>query len=160
VSTAEQTAPDPELWDRLAIREAFETRLVRIDCRDAEGAGECLMKDAEFVSTAGGSMPLVGRAAIVANTRHLISTGALGRCSQHGLTAMSTSVHGAQARSVAFAVVHLAIGSEDDGSLIVRGIGYEDDWLREGSVWRIRRHVHRPLWQYELPQTAPRLPGG
>ena len=150
----------PQLWDRLAIRETFETRLVHIDCRDPEGAGECLAEEAEFVSTAPGSTPLIGKPAIVANTRHLISTGALGRCSQHGLGAMSTTVHGTWARSIAFAVVHLAVGSEHSGSVLVRGIGYEDDWVRDGSLWLIRRHLHRPLWQYALPQAAPRLPGG
>jgi hypothetical protein len=149
-----------ELWDRLAIRDAFETRLVRIDCRDPEGAGECLAEDAEFIVTAPGVAPLVGKAAIVANTRHLISTGALGRCSHHGLTAMSTSVDGTRARSVAFAIVHLAVGSEHGGTVLVRGVGYEDDWVRDGPDWLIRRHVHRALWQSQLSQVAPRLPGG
>jgi hypothetical protein len=151
---------DTELWDRLAIRDAFEARLVRIDCRDPEGAGECFAEDAEFISTAQGAVPLVGRAAIVANTRHLMSTGALGRCSHHGLSAMSTSLDGARARSVAFAVVHLAVGSEASGVVLVRGVGYEDDWVRGEEGWLIRRHVHRALWQSQLPQVSPRLPGG
>jgi SnoaL-like domain len=157
---AEPLVPDPELWDRLAIRETFEKRLVHIDCRDPEGAGECLAEDAEFVSTAQGSTPLVGKAAIVANTRHLMSTGALGRCSHHGLGTMSTLVDGTRARSIAFAVVHLAVGSEHSGIVLIRGVGYEDDWVRDGPVWLIRRHVHRPLWQCQLRQTAARLPGG
>jgi hypothetical protein len=160
MSNHAQAGPDPELSARLAIREAFESRLARIDGRDAEGAGQCLAEDAEFIITAPGSVPLVGRAAIVANTRHLMSTGALGRCSNHGLGAMSTTlIDGARATSIAFAVVHLAVGSEQSGMVLVRGIGYEDDWVRDGAAWLIRRHVHRALWQSQLPQVAPRLPG-
>jgi ketosteroid isomerase-like protein len=51
-----------------------------------------------------------------------------------------------------------AYGGWRDGEAIVvmRSLAYEDEVVRVGETWRIRRRIHHPGWQVELPaQSVP-----
>jgi hypothetical protein len=46
-----------------------------------------------------------------------------------------------------------AYGGWRDGApvVVMRSLAYEDELVRDDDVWRIRRRVHHPGWQVELP---------
>jgi hypothetical protein len=51
--------------------------------------------------------------------------------------------------------IHFGVAA-GEGSVVVRGTRNEDDLVRTGAGWRIRKRVHETLWSFQVPGTLNR----
>jgi len=77
----------------------------------------------------------------------------------HALRSFTIKVEGEAATSAAFCVSHITIGEEVGGTILVRGIRYDDEWVRGEGGWLIARRTHQGAWQGNVISVTPRLPG-
>lgn len=74
----------------------------------------------------------------------------------HSLASQSITLGGDGTGSVtSFAVAHLV---DHEGSILVRGLRYDDAVVQVGEEWRIARREHRVLWQYDVHSVVPHVP--
>jgi ketosteroid isomerase-like protein len=137
---------DSDRLDRAAIRGTIEEYFNALDGRDFARLGACFTEDARAEYDAGdGAQQLAGRDEIVARIRGIESCPA----STHSLSSTTLELDRDTARADTFAVAVLLLGPNDGGSILVRGLRYEDVLVRARAGWSIASRVHRPLWQYE-----------
>jgi hypothetical protein len=140
-----QLTRDP-LADRLAIRETIERYFVGLDRRDGEWIAAAFTEDAEGEINAFGSKSVFkGRAAFGNFAKGMAQFAS----SNHALSNVRIVVNGDRASSDTFAIAHLLANDK----IMVRGLQYVDDLVRESDGWRIARRTHRTLWQYDVPST-------
>jgi SnoaL-like protein len=73
----------------------------------------------------------------------------------HTLANQTVTVTGDTAKATSFVVAHLI---PEVGPILVRGLQYHDQLVRDGSGWRIARREHHTLWQYDAEPVVPHLP--
>lgn len=141
--------------ERLAIRELVNRYFFAIDDRDEALLASCFTAEATahyhkgFVTEVrlknGGDIArfLLDRTSVYSATNHVASN-------------MNIARHVDTARVVIHTVATCVVGSQ--GKVLVRGIRYEDDLVREPDGWRIRHRVHIPQWQYEAAAVTPAIP--
>lgn len=138
------------LLDKQGVRDACMRYWAGVDQKDAELFGSAFTADAEL-SLFGGER--------VVQIADMIAKGKLGgeyphTC--HTLANQTVTVTGDTATAVSFVVAHLI---PETGPILVRGLRYNDELVREGSGWRIARREHHTLWQYDAESVVPHLPG-
>jgi hypothetical protein len=69
----------------------------------------------------------------------------------HALSHHRVDVDGDVITGTTYAIAHLVMLPGQDDKMQVRGLRYDDIYVREAGVWRIGRRIHNPLWQYEAP---------
>lgn len=150
------TQPDAEsgalrrLLDEQAVRDACMRYWAGVDQKDAQLFGSAFTADAEL-SLFGGER--------VVQIADMIAAGKLGgdyRHTCHTLANQTVTVTGDTATADSFVIAHLV---PETGPILVRGLRYQDDLVRDGSGWRIARRQHHTLWQYDAESVVPHLPG-
>ncbi len=82
----------------------------------------------------------------------------IGGPSTHLMTNVTVDLDGDSARADTKAVAYLT--NEDAGTVVVRGLRYSDECVRDESGWRLRRRLHRAEWQYQVPAMEISTPVG
>jgi hypothetical protein len=72
----------------------------------------------------------------------------------HAVASQVIDVIGDTATADTFVIAHLV---PTTGPILVRGLRYHDQLIREQSEWRIKRRDHEALWQYDVEPVAPYL---
>lgn len=145
--------PDHAFDQQLMIRSVIERYFSAVDRRDFDLLATCFTKDVEFELNLETTIRLNGVEALMDRMRSLPSPTA----SSHGLANTSIAVDGDKAKSTTFTVVHALVGPVVGGTLLIRGLRYDDDFRRDGGVWRIARRAHNPLWQHIATSVDPRV---
>ena len=134
------------LADRLAIRETIERYFAGLDRRDGEWIAGAFTQDAEGEINAFGRKNVFrGRAAFGNFAKGMAQYAS----SNHALSNVRIVVDGDRATSDTYAIAHLL----DKDKIMVRGLQYVDELVRESDGWRIARRTHNTLWQYDVPST-------
>ena len=148
-ASAAQMVTDAEA----AIRRVIDRYFAAAERRDAEAFSSCFSHDAELTAAIGDGSTLRGRAAIAS-----VLAVADGFASSIHLTgSVSVEVDGDRASAQTRAVAYLT-AEREGGSVVARGLRYEDELIREGECWVIRRRRHHVEWQFEAPRVPPNLP--
>ncbi|WP_313404954.1 nuclear transport factor 2 family protein [Aeromicrobium sp.] len=118
-----------------------------LDRRDLPGIEELFCASATAVYDFNGPDPLIGRDAIM-EALTIVETfaGTLHTRSSTGL-----NPDGVTWTTFALAVVHLA-----DGTVLQRGLRYDDRWTREDGALRIVQREQRCLWELGDGSLTPR----
>jgi len=146
-----------DMADRLEIREVLERYFFGDDRGDAESLNQCLTVDAEARYDMGGAEPVAvkGRAAIVSA---IVDATSQRLGVNHLLSNTRIEVEGDRATADSYAIANVVVGDANAGRVLVRGIQYLDEFVRTDEGWRIKTRIHKALWQYEAPATAPGIP--
>jgi len=138
--------------DEAAIREVVERYFYSLDARDPEALLSCFTQDATARYHVGniGERATVGARAIadeiMANQRRYPA-------SNHTASSVYMVDRGDHVAVCTFAVAHVYNGA----IIVVRGLRYDDDFVREDGAWRIRARSHAPQWQYEAAGVPPQM---
>jgi hypothetical protein len=139
----------------LQIRALLERYSFAIDSRDEAMLASCFTVDATahyhkgfvtevFLKTAAEiSRFLLQRTSVYSATNHLISNARI-------------EIDKTTARVEMHVIAHCIVSAQP--KVLVRGIRYEDDLVRETRGWSIRHRVHVPQWQYEAATVPPAIP--
>ena len=152
---------DPErtlerLSDRAEIYDLLTSYFCAIDGRDRETVLALFTDDAHLAIN--GQHAATGRNAIEA----FLGTGRAARgagvsptsirMSHHIMGAPTIAVHGDTASTETYAVAHLILGdTEEDSTVVVRGLRYMDELRRTEHGWRIYDRLHTGDFGMELP---------
>ena len=145
-----------DVADRAELIDLVSRYAAAVDRRDIEQVVACFTDDAH-VEFDGGAEVVDGRPALEAFFEAAFRRPRMGTtgASTHLMSNVLVDVDGDLAHAETQAVAYLA--SDSRQTVIVRGLRYSDDCVRGDDGWRVRRRVHRALWQAEIPG-AP-LPG-
>jgi uncharacterized protein (TIGR02246 family) len=141
------------LDDRAAVTDLVYRYAHAVDARDVEGIVSCFADDAR-VAFNGGERVAEGRAALREFFVAAFEGPLLGQrgASTHVMGNVLVTVDGDIAHSEAHAVAYLA--SDARPEVVVRGLTYSDDCVRDGGSWLIRERTHAAVWQAAMPRQA------
>ena len=127
--------------DRLAIEDVIIRYATAVDTKDDELLAACFTDDAtaSFAGVPAGP----GGAAIVAFLASLRGVLVIG--STHRFSNIVVNLDGDEADVQSSAVVYGVRG--EPLQLRLRGIRYQDRFVRTAMGWRIARRVHSPAWE-------------
>ncbi|HEX9994648.1 MAG TPA: nuclear transport factor 2 family protein [Acidimicrobiales bacterium] len=136
--------------DRGAVDDLVARYAHAVDRRDVAAIVDCFTEDAHLELN-GGEAVADGRAAIEALFTAAFAGGITGPdgVSTHLLGDVLVELDGDRAGVEIQGVAWLA--SPERTTVVVRGLRYTDECVRDGGRWRIRHRVHRSLWQAEIP---------
>jgi len=140
-----------DLADREAIREVIGRYAVGLDSRDFDLVGTCFAPDAE--ADYSGVKVLGGATRIVEWLRAAFSPVV----SMHVMTSTKIDLAVDEARTLTYAIVHLVDEHEDDLRVRVRGLHYQDHFVRLATGWAIQSRVHRAILEYHAAAVDPSL---
>jgi ketosteroid isomerase-like protein len=130
---------DP-VTDRSDIAQLLAAYAHAVDRRDFEGVARCFLDDA--TASYSGTELGPGVASIIEHIRgveRFVST-------QHLFGVPLIHIDGDSATASSHAVSYLVAETSGAGTVLGRGLVYDDELVRTGDGWRIARRVHRPLW--------------
>jgi SnoaL-like domain len=133
------------------VRELLERYFMAGDTRDEDMLLTCFAKDGEMSLDLADGRVVVTRDRIGEGPRNLMSGL---RNSVHALSGSVLKLDGDQGTGTVLAVSYLAIGDAVGGTLKVRGLRYDDEYVREDGRWVFRKRHHAVLWQYETTTVA------
>jgi ketosteroid isomerase-like protein len=144
------TGATDHLRDRAVLTDVISRYAHAVDNRDVPGIVACFTADAH-IEFGGGADVAAGRQAIARFFEDALFRPMMGAngASTHLMTDVLVSVDGDTAHVETQAVAYLAAEGRD--TVIVRGLRYSDDCIRDGEGWLIDRRMHRAIWQYEAP---------
>ncbi|MGE0829214.1 MAG: nuclear transport factor 2 family protein [Hyphomonadaceae bacterium] len=126
---------------QLEIRRVLENYLYFVDMQDAKAVAACFAENGRFESTAPGTTPVQGRENLTKFFEGLVRLGK----TIHGLSNLSIDVDGERAKSKSFCVSYIAGSAKPGDPILVRGLSYEDLWVRENQQWVISARLHMPI---------------
>ncbi|MCX4779314.1 nuclear transport factor 2 family protein [Streptomyces sp. NBC_01264] len=145
------SGPAGSAEDELAINRLLETYLFAVDTKDKTLFRTLFTEDATLTVMAhpDGTAGIVksGIEAVVANLDGAAAWG----YSTHVTANASLRVTGrytATGDSHATAQLVYPATATAPETVVVRGIRYRDEYVRSAGVWKIRKRVFSPLWQY------------
>lgn len=142
-----------ELADRVEIRAVIEGYFAGIDRGDKDQLARCFARHAVYQSL-GGTLDMCGREEI----REKLVSGTLA-ASHHVPAHVTIEMDGnGGARTETLAIAYLVKHPNPGGQILVRGLRYEDQLVREDGIWVIAKRKHITLWQTETTSVAPFLP--
>ncbi len=144
---------DAEIADHVRIRAVLGNYFSAIDQRDLAFLLTCFTEDAEAIYNAGtpDARPSQGGAKMCGM---LVKRAALFASSNHSVSNITIRIEGDRAASTTFAVVHANGGDH----IVVRGLRYDDELVKQGEAWKIATRRHSPLWQHEVPASGIGMP--
>jgi SnoaL-like domain len=137
--------------DRDGILEVIARYARVVDERDIDGIVELFTADGR-IDLEGGDQSGVGHDGIRATyeTAFRSPLMAASSASTHLMGNTSVTIDGDRAGADTDAVAFIASPT----SVVMRGLRYHDELVRDQGRWRIARRVHRSLWQSETPGRA------
>jgi len=132
------------------IRQLVEQYAYALDVRDWDLLGRCFHPDAKYLLM-DGAIVLNGPEAVVST----LSVVGGYKASQHSVANSHCVVQDGEATGKVHGTAVLYRAALSPGSVLVRGLRYEDRYVyyRDGWLFAARRHI--PVWQYELPTLPP-----
>lgn len=130
--------------DDYAVRRVLERYYSCIDRRDWSGLAECFTEDVAATYNSHGAEKLDGLPALIERLKVVSRFFA----SNHVMSNTFITVDGDAAEAVTMTIAHLVRSSDPASEILVRGIRYDDGLVRRDGIWKIRRRIHMPLWQY------------
>ena len=88
--------------------------------------------------------------------RFLLNRTAVYSATNHQISSVRISPAGEGCASDMFAIAHVV--DRERSLVLVRGLRYEDELVREEGEWRIQRRTHTPQWQFEAAAVPPAIP--
>jgi uncharacterized protein (TIGR02246 family) len=138
---------EPEV-QKMLDRDAIERLLVHYahaaDVHDVDSVMDVFAPDAR-ISFDGGAITAEGFDNIKAKYVHFLAAAI--KNVAHQMSNILVTVNGDTATSKTFAVAFVP----QDRTICVRGIRYDDRFVRRSGEWKIRERQHRALWQYVAP---------
>lgn len=126
------SAIDPQLGDRIAIRELSDRYTMAVTCRDWAAVAACFHEHADW-AVPGVGLAFEGREAIAAGIAAAVSPNAFHMLMPHALVIDTLEPDRATARSILHEVFQLP-GGEQQGAHVL-GL-YNDVITRRDGVWR------------------------
>lgn len=148
--TASSYGPTGSVEDELAIHRLLETYLFAVDTKDKTVFRTLFTDDATLTVMAhpDGTAGIVksGIEAVVANLDGAAAWG----YSTHVTANAYVRVTGRTATGDSHATAQLVYPATATApeTVVVRGIRYRDEYVKSAGVWKIRKRVFSPLWQY------------
>lgn len=142
--------PNGSVEDELAIHRLLETYLFAVDTKDKTVFRTLFTDDATLTVMAhpDGTAGIVksGIEAVVANLDGAAAWG----YSTHVTANAYVRVTGRTATGDSHATAQLVYPATATApeTVVVRGIRYRDEYVKSAGVWKIRKRVFSPLWQY------------
>jgi uncharacterized protein (TIGR02246 family) len=130
--------------DRFEIQMLVARYAHASDDRDVDRMVACFTPDAEF--TYEGSSRVVGEAELRTYYGKAFERKA---ASTHLMTNVVIDIKGDQARGKTSAVAFLS--AHDRDTVVMRGLRYDDVFVRTPAGWCISKREHRCFWQCEAP---------
>ncbi|HEV7679878.1 MAG TPA: nuclear transport factor 2 family protein [Candidatus Dormibacteraeota bacterium] len=140
-----------DLLDRAAVREAVVRVATAIDRHDNELLARCFTEDVHCVFQGEDVGPGVDRviAYMTTNAAPLVIVDFA-----HMLSNIAVELDGDVAHAEADALSYLITDTGAGTQIRLRGLRYVDQLVRTRDGWRIRDHVHRPIWEQRFPVTV------
>jgi len=137
------------LRDRAEIHDLLVRYSNAIDDREFERLRDCFTADA--VATYNGQQLAPGVEAII----EYVSVLRRLRETMHVIGHSLIEVDGDRATADTALVAYLVDATGEHETVIVRGLRYRDQLVREAAGWRIRRRVHEPRLMYTTEAQPP-----
>ncbi len=131
--------------DEAQVRWLIERYFFAIDSKDASLMRSCFAEDVKIVYHSGESreVRLPDREAVLT---YLQAGIAWNGPSIHALSSSVVTLKSADAAQVGtYAIAHLVT----EGKVLVRGLRYDDQVVRQAGGWVIQRRDHRSIWQFD-----------
>ncbi|WP_405490422.1 nuclear transport factor 2 family protein [Streptomyces sp. NBC_00096] len=150
LTTASYGSTTGSVEDELAINRLLETYLFAVDTKDKTVFRTLFTDDATLIVLAhpDGTAGIVksGIEAVVANLDGAAAWG----YSTHVTANAYIRVTGRTATGDSHATAQLVYPATATApeTVVVRGIRYRDEYVKSLGVWKIRKRVFSPLWQY------------
>jgi len=138
--------------DALALRRLCEQYFYALDHNDAAAMIDCFAENCRYRVNMDPPVEMNGREEIESGFREPWNPR-LFVGSNHTLSHHTLSVADGHVTGVAYAVAHLLLPSSGRKPIVVRGLRYDDEYVKEGGRWRMGIRIHNPLWQYEVAAT-------
>ncbi|MFD6887402.1 nuclear transport factor 2 family protein [Streptomyces sp. NPDC059957] len=146
--------PAGSAQDEQAINRLLETYLFAVDTKDKTVFRTLFTDDATLTVMAhpDGTAGIVksGIEAVVANLDGASAWGYSTHVTANALIRV-TGRYTATGDSHATAQLVYPATATAPETVVVRGIRYRDEYVKSAGVWKIRRRVFSPLWQYNAP---------
>ncbi|MFF1414376.1 nuclear transport factor 2 family protein [Streptomyces sp. NPDC058289] len=151
LSTAAYGSPAGSAEDELAINRLLETYLFAVDTKDKTVFRTLFTDDAVLTVMAhpDGTAGIVktGIEAVVANLDGAAAWGYSTHVTANAYIRV-TGRYTATGDSHATAQLVYPATATAPETVVVRGIRYRDEYVKSAGVWKIRKRVFSPLWQY------------
>lgn len=151
LSTATCISPAGSAEDELAINRLLETYLFAVDTKDKTVFRTLFTDDAVLTVMAhpDGTAGIVktGIEAVVANLDGAAAWGYSTHVTANAYIRV-TGRYTATGDSHATAQLVYPATATAPETVVVRGIRYRDEYVKSAGVWKIRKRVFSPLWQY------------
>jgi ketosteroid isomerase-like protein len=142
---------DVDAGQEPAIRSLLDRYFNAIDRRDFDLLATCFTPDVEFEFNLETKIEVKGRDALMARFAGMRKPYA----SSHAVSNAGITVAENKASAITFAVVNVVLDPGPGARVLVRGLRYDDELVRDAGSWRICRRKHNPLWQYEAVTVSP-----
>lgn len=150
VTSLSKNLPEDIGWeDKLALRQLVEQYFHGVDHKDLAAVADCFASDCFFQINVEPPVKLHGREAV----RTMFSENAPILMSNHSVSHHTIQAEGNRLIGITYAVAHLLIKPADAKRILIRGLRYDDEYIREEGRWRIARRIHNPLWQTDAVST-------
>ncbi|MFI5766049.1 MULTISPECIES: nuclear transport factor 2 family protein [unclassified Streptomyces] len=151
LSTSSFTGPAGSAEDELAINRLLETYLFAVDTKDKTVFRTLFTDDAVLTVMAhpDGTAGIVktGIEAVVANLDGAAAWGYSTHVTANAYIRV-TGRYTATGDSHATAQLVYPATATAPETVVVRGIRYRDEYVKSAGVWKIRKRIFSPLWQY------------
>lgn len=141
--------------DRQLIRELAERYCFAIDVRNWAMLESCFAPDVSL-SLHDGAKRFKGSRDAVEGLKSV----ALRTATHHAISNLGLSAEGGTVKGVIHSVVHLFVAGSDLGKVLMRGLRYEDEYVRSEQGWKIAKRAHIPIWQADLDTVPPNAMAG
>lgn len=148
--------PLSEHLDLAAVREVVERYFAAVDGNDWDLLASCFTANSEVHLNHGTADEVVlrGPQAVVREYRRLLDERVP---RMHAAAHVRIAMLGDSATGDTWALAHLGVPPPEAGRMLVRGLRYGDEFVREAGVWKLSRRRHHALWQYEVAIGPPAL---
>ncbi|MFD5147532.1 nuclear transport factor 2 family protein [Streptomyces sp. NPDC058401] len=151
LSTSSYAGPAGSAEDELAINRLLETYLFAVDTKDKTVFRTLFTDDAVLTVLAhpDGTAGIVktGIEAVVANLDGAAAWGYSTHVTANAYIRV-TGRYTATGDSHATAQLVYPATATAPETVVVRGIRYRDEYVKSAGVWKIRKRIFSPLWQY------------
>ena len=138
------------LLAKLQVRETIEDYLVCLDNRDWDGIASCFTEDSESLYNCEPQVIRGGKG--VAEFLHRITAYL---ATNHSLSNLHIEITADGAATCESRVIAWCqFGDHRTGRISMRSIRYLDELVKVGGKWRIRKRLHEPYFQADVPSQS------
>ncbi|MGW6685755.1 nuclear transport factor 2 family protein [Streptomyces sp. NPDC054961] len=150
-ATTAACGPTGSVEDELAIHRLLETYLFAVDTKDKTVFRTLFTDDATLTVMAhpDGTAGIVksGIEAVVANLDGAAAWGYSTHVTANAYVRVTSRTTATGDSHATAQLVYPATATAPE-TVVVRGIRYRDEYVKSAGVWKIRKRVFSPLWQY------------